>query len=425
MRFPSAVLILLGLLSAQLFGQAMLAGPEVDTAAVIRRGDHVEHVNGIQSEVDAAWGEATAPPADDSHKWFITVLTQKGCAPCAQLKADWQTSQHLKAFAIPGDQKNSWAHINFYNSQDETHNWWHKNLKITAYPTIIIQPPRTKQYGEPATVVFQKTGYNGKPEELAAKMSAGLKTYVAKISDRRSTVAVRAIEASENEGEWGQVAGPPPFNVPTPGPNVTPIAPPLVIPGPVDPDAQPTPAPLDTPAPAPKQPESVLVKRDAINVVIDPELISSSEEKRAGLKRLIALLREKYPSAEPRLITPDQAKAEFPTLDTSKPQVILTSGGKLLTQIPQAILDELLKDQPELQTAARLLSALGLVVPWAQWGLVGLAGFVIFRAWRKQKLTPATPVDPNAPAPAEPELKFGEGKLLKMIEDAVAKALGK
>jgi len=439
-------LLLLGLIlvpSVSLFGQAMLNGPEVDTAAVIRRGDHVEHVDGIQSEADAAWGEVTAPPADDSHKWFITVLTMKNCGPCNQLKADWQTSQHLRAFAIPGDQKNSWAHINFYDVENETHAWWQKNLKISGYPTILIQPPRTKQYGDPSTVVFQKTGYNGKPEELAAKMSAGMKTYVAKLAQHRSTLAIQkpaspksggfqAIEYCEHGGDtrtdpvagtWGQfpIQGPPPFNVPNPNAPSPATPPPLVIPDAVNPDAQPTPAPE-------KELPSVLKKPDSLCVVVDPELLSSSEEKRAGIKRLLTLLREKYPQAEPRLINPEQAKLEFPSLDTTKPQVILTSGGKLLTQIPQAILDELLKDQPELQTAAKLLAALGAVVPWAQWGVVGLAVFVVFRAWKKQKqnpAAPATPVDPNAPAPADPELKFGEGKLLKMIEDAVAKALNK
>jgi hypothetical protein len=406
------------LLPASLFGQALLAPPEVDTAAVIRRGDHVEHVNGIQSEADAAWGEVTSPPADDSHKWFITVLTTRNCRPCAQLKADWGTSQYLKAFAIPGDQKNSWAHINFYDATDETHAWWQKNIKIAGYPTVLIQPPRSKQYGDPSTVVLQKTGYNGKPEELAAKMSAGLKTYVSKLAQRRSTYAIQSADENAGKGTWGQIEGPPPFDVP--GPNSpSPITPPLVIPDALNPDAQPTPAPPE------KELPSVLKKPDSLCVVVDQELLSSSEEKRAGIKQLLAVLRTKYPQAEPRLISPDQAKLDFPNLDTSKPQVILTSGGKLLTQIPQAILDELLKDQPELQTAAKVISALSAVWPAAQFGLLALAGFVVFKAWRQRKATPVVPVDPNAPVVVDPELKFGEGKLLKMIEDAVSRALGK
>jgi hypothetical protein len=72
-----------------------------------------------------------------------------------------------------------------------------------------------------------------------------------------------------------------------------------------------------------------------------------------------------------------------------------------------------------------VLGGLAAVLPWAQWGLFALAGFVVFRAWRKQKQKPVVPVDPNAPVVVDPELQFGEGKLLKMIRDAVADAMKK
>jgi hypothetical protein len=417
-------LILIGCLCATSFGQALSGPPEVDTAAVIRRGDHVEHVNGIRSAEDEAFGDITAPPADDSHKWFITILTSPNCGPCNKLKEDWAQSPYLKAFGVIGDQKASWSHLNIYNAEDATHQWFQKNIEIKGYPTILIQPPRSKQYGAPETIVMQKTGYNGKPEELAKQITSSLRTYVATLSKRNALANTTPSRERPANGGHQQclpsstppvVSTAPPFVVTpvaplVPGPQPTP-APPLDIPNPVDPDAQKPVAPPATPDQA--------KLADTLSVVVDPETFWSSDEKRAGLKKLIHNLKAQYPTLTPRVISPDQAKLEFPTLDTSKSQVILTSGGKLLGQIPQAILDELLKDQPELQTAARILTALGAVWPAAQFGLVALAGFVIFREWRKRR-TAAQPTNPGTPS-TEP--KLGEGLIMKRLEELLNKVM--
>jgi len=409
MRFSKFLLLGLLLLPAPLLAQAY--APQVDTAAVIRRGNHVEHVNGYQADADVAFGEVTAPPADDSHKWFITVYTIPNCGPCAKLKADWETSEVLRAFAKPKDQAGSWAHLNFYNAEDETVNWRLKNLAVKGYPCIVIQPPRNRQYGDPSTVVMQKSGYKS-DKELAAQISASLKGYVKKLEEKKQSSSVIRTAG------YGQVAGVnPPFNVPSPNnPNVAPA--PLTIPSPLDPDAQPqpTPAPIEPPAePLP----SVQVKRETLTAIVEPDLMSSPE-RRAGLKRVMDLLRAQHPNAEPRVITLDQAKTEFPQLDTTKQQVVLTGfGGKLITQIPQAILDQLLKDQPELQQVATIVQTVGAILPTHQQLilLAGLAGIAMFFKWRRGRNTPAVPLNPSDPVVADPAI--GDGHILRQILEAL------
>jgi thioredoxin-related protein len=53
---------------------------------VIRRGNHIEIIDGTQGS-DLV-GDAMAPPEDDSHKWFISVITSANCKYCELLKND-------------------------------------------------------------------------------------------------------------------------------------------------------------------------------------------------------------------------------------------------------------------------------------------------------------------------------------------------
>ncbi len=160
--------------------------PEVDTDSVIRRGNHIERIGGFQqSPIDAAIDDVTGPPADDSNKWFITIISSRNCKPCKDLLADWNKSNELLAFAKPSDSANSWANLNVYEVENRFHNWFVKDLKIDGTPTIIIQPPRSKKYGDPSTVIYQKTGYTaGKPDELAKSFTVAIRKYLNKLSER-------------------------------------------------------------------------------------------------------------------------------------------------------------------------------------------------------------------------------------------------
>lgn len=203
---------------------------EVDRAEVLRLGDMVQHIGGIGSEPVDAFVEAMGPPASDADKWFISVLTMQGCAPCVKLKSDWSTSPWLLALADPSDPKTSWAHYNVYAREDQSQGFRFANLQIEGYPTIIVQPPRSKRYGDPKTVVFQGT-YGGDPEKLARQITAAIRQYLVKLGELQppqpavppATVGVVGIDPP-----WQ----PPPRNDPL-RPDVLPILPdrrPLVPP---------------------------------------------------------------------------------------------------------------------------------------------------------------------------------------------------
>ena len=203
--------------------------PEVDKDAVLRLGNMVQAINGeVCDDGQDAFVQAMAPPADDSNKWFISIVSMQNCVPCTKLKQDWASNQDLRAFAKPDSPKDSWAHFAIYDKDDDSQQFRFTGLKITAYPTIIVQPPRSGVYGDPSTVVFQKTGYNGNARQLAQGMADAIKKYVAKLPKKMGPF--------NPEGPRT-----PPFK---PTPKVEPIAPP-VMPGPVPtPDVPPPPDPV-------------------------------------------------------------------------------------------------------------------------------------------------------------------------------------
>jgi hypothetical protein len=204
-----------------------IRNPEVERDAVVRLGNMVQRlgVDGIAADEVDAFVEAVAPPADDSGKWFIYIVTMQGCQPCAKLKRDWASSQDLQAFAKPSDASNSWAHFTTYDKDDETQAWRFKNIKISSYPTIIIQPPRSGTFGDPKTVVFQKAGYDGDPKKLAQAMSSAIRRYSASLPKK------------------GTAQRTPPFKPsPKPSPVLPPdVGPPPVVPPNIPPDVPPSP----------------------------------------------------------------------------------------------------------------------------------------------------------------------------------------
>ena len=211
------------------FGQNPPAGesrdvPDIAVREIQRRGDLVQRVGGgHQSDTLTAFAEAMRPPADDSHKWFISVLTTKNCRYCDNLKRDFATSDHLKPFVDTEDHTQSWAHFNVYSSDDATQAWRFKDIKVTGYPTILVQPPRSGRFGDPKAVVLQKTGYDGDPKKLAETIRGGINTYLRTYVRQRQAVGRSGGMRDGGEAGIGQnVVGydppfsPPPKNEPTP-----------------------------------------------------------------------------------------------------------------------------------------------------------------------------------------------------------------
>jgi hypothetical protein len=242
--FLSVMFVLIpGLLLAQ------EPAPEVDQAEVLRRGDLVQVAgDGIRSPEIDTFAEAVGPPASDADKWFISVLSMQGCAGCEKLKRDWTTSPWLLALANPTDAKQSWAHYNVYDKDDRSQSFRFERLRITTFPTILVQPPRSKRYGDPATIVFQSV-YRGDPERLAREISAAIRHYVEKLQP--------AGPVRTAYGQYDYGVNPPWQPVPKVSPTRAPYAPypnppfpnsPLPSVDPTIPPLAPSPAPAPSPA---------------------------------------------------------------------------------------------------------------------------------------------------------------------------------
>jgi len=164
---------------------------DIDRAEIRRLGDTVQHIDGKhQGNAVDAFIEAMRPPESDADKWFISVISTQGCAPCAELKQAWRKNPWLLALADPGDPKASWAHYTEYDDSDKSQVWRFEELQIDAFPTVVVQPPRSGKYGDASTVVFQNT-YNGKPQDLAGQIVASIKRYMGQIAPDVEIVSTR------------------------------------------------------------------------------------------------------------------------------------------------------------------------------------------------------------------------------------------
>jgi hypothetical protein len=241
MRFLSCVFAAC-LIAGTASGQQLIDVPDIAKDEITRRGDLVTHTE-QRTGGTQAFTEATTLPADDSHKWFLTVVTAPDCQHCARLKADLAKSP-LKAWVDLQEAAKSWSHFHEYVAGDETQEWRWKQIKIGGYPTILVQPPIDGQYGDPATVVFQQTGYDGDAEKLSTHMSVAIRRYTDSLAQRR--VIQGGHRQVDPSGAGQPVIGvDPPFTPVSPLPNPTPYPNPY-------PSPYPTVPPLPTPQPVPQ-----------------------------------------------------------------------------------------------------------------------------------------------------------------------------
>lgn len=174
---------------------------EVDAREVIRRGDMVEHITDEFASADPvveAFGQIASLPTNDNDKWHVYVISRKDCPACETLKSQWASDPTLRAYAIPDNPKESWAHFTIYDYNDPLQKWrWTKSpnnpnaIEITAFPTIVVQPPRSELYGNPSTVVF-KYVYEGDPKTFSEKVNAAIKHYLAVLQQRNALPAGRS-----------------------------------------------------------------------------------------------------------------------------------------------------------------------------------------------------------------------------------------
>ncbi len=363
---------------------------EVDVAEVYRRGDYVERIGqGPRSETESEYLAAMAPPADDSSKWFITIVTQPGCAPCEALKRDLMAKPELQAFVNMTSPKQSWAHCNVYSIDDETQAWRFQAIKIKSFPTILVQPPLNKKYGDPSTVVMQQAGYAGGSTQLAKNLSKSIKAYIAKRNQTPQPVrheadnyagGFRAQEESKPKATYPrytenpsggykqQITGPlrpweldPPFRprpkTPVaPAPNLVPDLPSDEIPDPLNPNA-PTPSPLTPDAPEGQPSEQPATLPPHALVVIDGNSVGA-DLVNGPLKGVLSRLRERWPNLTIELADLASIRNRFPNLSKNDlPAVVVTENGVLREALTSLLLP--------------LLTDTDISLPWVLKSLLG------------------------------------------------------
>jgi len=240
-RMASCLLLLT--LTAPTLAQDLKDVPHVAEQEILRRGNFVERIDGYRNDVTDLIAEALRPPADDSHKWFITVITTRNCRYCESLKRDFATSANLRPFVDPEDHTNSWAHFNVFSIDDQTQAWRWEGIQLAGYPTLLIQPPRDNRYGDPKTVVLQKTGYDGDSQKLASSIRDTITRYVARFPQQPRQ---RGIGQQTEPAEQQSRGYDPPFS-PPPRVEPTPYAPQPQFPFDYPPVPQPAPQPTINP----------------------------------------------------------------------------------------------------------------------------------------------------------------------------------
>lgn len=355
-----------GLLSAQT-ALPNLPG-DVDTETVLRMGDTVQFVgDGTRSATDGLY-DVMGPPASDAHKWFITLITTDGCPACARLKADLARDPNLTAFVNVRDDSASWSHFNEYHSHDRAQNWRWQKIQIKAYPTILIQPPINKQYGDPSTVVDQITGYDGNAKKLATRLRDSIGLYAKKYRESQ----VNHAEEGHRQASVGDEAIAAPTAPWQPRPKddePTPLAPsPLAPLLPVFPFDQP-PAP-----PAPKIPQAAQV------VLITDG--SEREEDIGPLEALVHRIRERD-RFRLREMDYQDAKETYPVTEDDLPAVFITRDGQIEAKILSRLLPALETPQPtpapDVVEVQKIVEVKGPVewpdVPWDTFLAILTTGF--------------------------------------------------
>lgn len=160
--------------------------PEVDKEEVIRRGSMVQEMGSVNNSPIDVIAAALAPPEDDSHKWYITVVTVQGSKECEKLLKDFANNDALKSWANVNEPDKSWSHLQIRKIEDGTQRDWFAGIqtrladgfKTVGAPAIVIQPPRNGKYGKNSIVAGMLFGYDGDAEKQSARIRSAILQYM-------------------------------------------------------------------------------------------------------------------------------------------------------------------------------------------------------------------------------------------------------
>lgn len=217
-------------------------------AEIARRGKLVERVDGYQDAGDPvdAISAALQPPADDSHKWYFTLVTTQNCRYCDQLRRDFEQDPQLQGWVNTKDYTKSWAHYQVVQIEDQSQAWRFKDFRPTSFPALIVQPPQNASWGDPHTVVYVRQGYL-KPADLDSAIRSAIQQYAAKTFPRHMAWSAKEGGASDSGFQQGG-------EVKEAGGWTPPVTPPLPLPQVPNYPAYPN-LPQDYPPPQPQQPQ--------------------------------------------------------------------------------------------------------------------------------------------------------------------------
>lgn len=189
--------------------------PEIAVWEAERRGNMVQEIGTTRADAIDLIGAALAPPADDSGKWYLTVVTMRDCPACEKLKHDFLHNKHLQAWVNVEDPSRSTMHYQVRRLEDPTQkDWLHAiepQLRKGGFPALVIQPPRSGEYGKSATTVAILHGYNGDAEALTDRMRRAIVTYVREYSAQHPEGGIRG----EQVIGQSDAAAAPPFLIPS------------------------------------------------------------------------------------------------------------------------------------------------------------------------------------------------------------------
>lgn len=216
--------ILLFALASAALAQTPKPQSQVDETEILRRGNMVQPMGVIEDGPIDLIGAALAPPRDDSDKWFISMVTMRGCAACETLKTMFQKDEFLKAWVQDTDISPAYAHYGVWQWEDKVQQFrWAKIKEVyptfpESMPCVVIQPPKNGKYGANANVAALLY-WNGKEggKAFATRMRNAIGSYILnyeKINPRRGIQQTGVVPSKDKPATapWD-----PPFDV---GPRV-------------------------------------------------------------------------------------------------------------------------------------------------------------------------------------------------------------
>lgn len=185
-RLFSMFALLALLVPAFAFAEGPQNVPDVASFEMARRGNHVENTGTIRSGLRA---EALSPPADDSAKWFLTLIVQANDADSAVMQKTIAHDPALAAWVNVSEPVKSQTHYQIRRFDDVTQRDWmatvRKQIEDKGVPCVILQPPRNGHFGDPSTIVKMIHGRMS-GQFLSAKLREAVDAYIESLEAKQA-----------------------------------------------------------------------------------------------------------------------------------------------------------------------------------------------------------------------------------------------